>query len=820
LEVGVVSERASRERDLIASHAPAAPRAETAQPKPTPAEQAHDVIVMFSREIGDLRATLDEVREAHAANDPDRWTQARGRIDSILVTARRSLDRARAQSVDATPDALARLAATETELELLRKSSSSLGDAPSGFATVSGETEILVAFDAPLEGGFRLGFEKKEAMLKARFDRLAPAERRVVADRLRRSRPNDPIAAAFSRLSETRRRHLLEHLASASQREAHQCKAHGTAPDASETPPAEAPQATASIEATPDLRPAIAHEPESLDTKLRRILEAGAFHAIESAFADVVADLDGTTRRSLAKRLETYRPGSGDEIAARFARLDRALRQRICTGLRIEAAPDKLPDEIRNELESATGTALNHVNLHSDPQANDVATAHGARAVAIGGDIYMGEGQLDTTSREGRELIAHEVAHVVQAQVKPAPTSAAAKRASGDDRESAAEVDADLFAARFRAEGAAASWRPSVGIDGSSAMRAPAAKPAPRIEDRYKTPQPASTYFAVHERKFLDAIRARIASLHLPAPNARLAWTGGAARLATAFDAALFTASGGTFNLYEKIPRLLYPSDPWRVIDQHRDLDEGRPGESVDGKPAKGTIEWNPVVGLAFAVEVEAQLRESLPRMGLRFVAVAEQQAHVDVRPEALIASHPFDHVVARLLCDSTIAHYVADKVSWGLESIPTQSDCIDILLTAGARRVVRRGRSRRDDLYGLEQPFGSLMRHLRGLPAIEVALVPSGVVGPASRRLLISPTGSRARLAARDRGARPRAVTVSPVAPAAKEEHLAAPTTAHEAKRLQGSGCDRQKFGSRSAPWDEGSRRKPGSGSTTEGPR
>jgi hypothetical protein len=195
-------------------------------------------------------------------------------------------------------------------------------------------------------------------------------------------------------------------------------------------------------------------------------------------------------------------------------------------------------------------------------------------------------------------------------------------------------------------------------------MLAPAAKPAPRIEDRYKTPQPASTYFAVHERKFLDAIRARIASLHPPAPNARLAWTGGAARLATAFDTALFTASGGTFNLYEKIPRLLYPSDPWRVIDQHRDLDEGRPGESVDGKPAKGTIEWNPVVGLAFAVEVEAQLRESLARMGLRFVAVAEQQAHVDVRPEALIASHPFDHVVARLLCDSTIAHYVADKHS------------------------------------------------------------------------------------------------------------------------------------------------------------
>jgi hypothetical protein len=254
-ELGVVSERASRERDLVASHAPVATRAETAQPKRTAAEHAYDVIVVFSREIGDLRATLDEVREAHAANDPDRWMQARGRVDSMLVTAHRSLDRARSQAVDATPDALARLAATESELELLRKSCSSLDDAPSGFATVPGETEILAAFDAPLEGGFRLGFEKKESMLKARFDRLAPAERRVVADRVRRSRPNDPIAAAFSRLSETRRRHLLEYLASAGRREAQQSKGLLGANDASEPPPAEAPQATPSTDATPDLRP-------------------------------------------------------------------------------------------------------------------------------------------------------------------------------------------------------------------------------------------------------------------------------------------------------------------------------------------------------------------------------------------------------------------------------------------------------------------------------------------------------------------------------------------------------------------------------------
>jgi len=63
-------------------------------------------------------------------------------------------------------------------------------------------------------------------------------------------------------------------------------------------------------------------------------------------------------------------------------------------------------------------------------------------------------------------------------------------------------------------------------------------------------------------------------------------------------------------------------------------------------------------------------------------------------------------------------------------------------LLADRGRRVVRRDRSRREHLYGGGQVLGSLMRHLRGLASIEVALLASGVVGAAGLGPLVADAG------------------------------------------------------------------------------
>jgi hypothetical protein len=320
--------------------------------------------------------------------------------------------------------------------------------------------------------------------------------------------------------------------------------------------------------------------------------------------------------------------------------------------------PQQLPSPIRGELESATGRSLGHVRLHAGRQGDAVAQAHGARAVAIGSGIHMAAGHLAPERPDGRELLAHEVAHTLQADAHGGPAQTAAKR--DGDPTVAAEIEADAFAAQFRERGAAARWAPSVAIGQAAPMRAPqaakTAAAAPLAADL--GPQSAAVYFADNQSRFFAAIRARLASVTLPPPHERLVWGTDGLAHGIAFERALVGAYGTDMDLALTLPALLSPVDPFQVIDLHRDLSSGRPGERTDRQPALGPLAWNPVVGQAFALEIEACLRRSLPRMGLRYVAQADDY-HDPLAPDQLVTSHPFDRVAARLLCDPAVARFV-----------------------------------------------------------------------------------------------------------------------------------------------------------------
>jgi hypothetical protein len=135
-----------------------------------------------------------------------------------------------------------------------------------------------------------------------------------------------------------------------------------------------------------------------------------------------------------------------------------------------------LPAGIRAELETVTNTSLAHVRVHADDEADQIASSHATRAVAIGADIYVADGHVDFESREGRELIAHEVGHVVQA------SSAAATREGAETTVDAAESDADRLAAEFADRGASARWRPQALLAKGAAMRAPKTSGAARSD--------------------------------------------------------------------------------------------------------------------------------------------------------------------------------------------------------------------------------------------------------------------------------------------------------------------------------------------------
>jgi outer membrane protein OmpA-like peptidoglycan-associated protein len=73
-----------------------------------------------------------------------------------------------------------------------------------------------------------------------------------------------------------------------------------------------------------------------------------------------------------------------------------------------------LPNAVRAELEPRFGHDFGHVRVHTDDAAATSARALQARAYTVGSDVAFGAGQYAPDHAAGRELIAHELAHVVQ----------------------------------------------------------------------------------------------------------------------------------------------------------------------------------------------------------------------------------------------------------------------------------------------------------------------------------------------------------------------------------------------------------------------
>lgn len=65
-------------------------------------------------------------------------------------------------------------------------------------------------------------------------------------------------------------------------------------------------------------------------------------------------------------------------------------------------------------LTVAFGHDFSRVRVHTDPQANATAEALGAAAFTVGDDVVFGRGEYTPSEAAGRNLLVHELAHVVQ----------------------------------------------------------------------------------------------------------------------------------------------------------------------------------------------------------------------------------------------------------------------------------------------------------------------------------------------------------------------------------------------------------------------
>ncbi|HSG40929.1 MAG TPA: DUF4157 domain-containing protein, partial [Thermoanaerobaculia bacterium] len=80
--------------------------------------------------------------------------------------------------------------------------------------------------------------------------------------------------------------------------------------------------------------------------------------------------------------------------------------------LRSSARP--LDAGTREFMEPRFGHDFSGVRVHTDPRAAASAQAVGALAYTVGNNVVFGSGQHAPETRQGQELLAHELAHVVQ----------------------------------------------------------------------------------------------------------------------------------------------------------------------------------------------------------------------------------------------------------------------------------------------------------------------------------------------------------------------------------------------------------------------
>lgn len=73
----------------------------------------------------------------------------------------------------------------------------------------------------------------------------------------------------------------------------------------------------------------------------------------------------------------------------------------------------------RTYFEPRFGRDFNQVHMHTDVKANESAKAVNAKAFTVGNDVVFGAGEYAPETMAGRQLIAHELTHVVQQRSPP-----------------------------------------------------------------------------------------------------------------------------------------------------------------------------------------------------------------------------------------------------------------------------------------------------------------------------------------------------------------------------------------------------------------
>lgn len=112
-------------------------------------------------------------------------------------------------------------------------------------------------------------------------------------------------------------------------------------------------------------------------------------------------------------RPDLQRPGSG---ILEDGRVHPEVTARIASS---RGRGGQLEPGLSEQASRSLGDSFADVRVHTDALADSLARSVQARAFTTGADIYFASGQYSPESASGRELITHELAHVVQQRGAP-----------------------------------------------------------------------------------------------------------------------------------------------------------------------------------------------------------------------------------------------------------------------------------------------------------------------------------------------------------------------------------------------------------------
>lgn len=169
--------------------------------------------------------------------------------------------------------------------------------------------------------------------------------------------------------------------------------------------PAQEPEAPETLQAKLDVRPA--------DDAFEREADAVAQRVVEGGSAPPISRLGGAG----GQRRTAPEPAAPAPATLRSA----------------EGQGTPLPPALRAAWEPRFGASLADVRVHTGPAAHQLSRSLNAQAFTHGRDIFFSAGRYAPDTRGGQDLLAHELAHVVQqrggtrgVQRKAEPTKAPA----------------------------------------------------------------------------------------------------------------------------------------------------------------------------------------------------------------------------------------------------------------------------------------------------------------------------------------------------------------------------------------------------------